>query len=68
MTKEFKKASLKWRERLFYLSAQERLNRLGKIETVKVHDFVPGSYEVIYKCFLRIVTRVDFCEGSQLGV
>jgi hypothetical protein len=42
--------------------------RFSEVETVKIHDFVPGRDKVVQELFLRVVTSVDFCQGAQLGV
>ena len=41
---------------------------IRQVEAIKVHDLVPRSHEVTYECLLRVVTRVDFRDGSELGV
>ena len=40
--------------------------RSGKIETIEIHDLVPRGHEVKHKVLLRIVTRVDLNNCSQL--
>ncbi len=40
--------------------------RLGEVETVEVHDLVPGRDKVTHKLFLRIVLCIDLSEGTQL--
>ena len=42
--------------------------KLDKVETVKVHDLVPCSHEVMHKCLRSVITRVDFRDGSKLRV
>jgi len=40
----------------------------GKIEAIEIHDLIPRSHEVAYEGLLRVVRRVDFRDGSKLGV
>jgi hypothetical protein len=40
----------------------------GEVETVKVHDFVPHRYKVLQELLLGVLPRVDFRQGSELGV
>jgi len=40
----------------------------GKVEAIEMHDLVPRGREVTHKRLLRVVTRVDFRDGSELGV
>ncbi len=42
--------------------------RSGKVEAIEIHDLVPRSHKVTHKRLLRVVTRVDFRNGSELGV
>jgi hypothetical protein len=42
--------------------------RSGKVESVKVHDFVPHRYKVVKEFLLGILTSVDFRQGPELGV
>ena len=42
--------------------------RLGKVEAIEIHDLVPCSHEVMHEAFLRVITRVDFSDGSELGI
>ena len=39
-----------------------------KVESIEIHDLVPRCHEVTYKCLLGIITPVDFCDGTELGV
>ena len=41
---------------------------LGKVEAIEIHDLVPCSHEIPYKRVLRVITGVDFRNGSELGV
>ena len=41
--------------------------RLGKVETIEIHDLVPRSDEVPHKCFLRVIACIDFRNGAELG-
>jgi hypothetical protein len=38
-----------------------RRNGLSDIEPIKVHYFVPGRDEVVYKFMMRVRTAVHFC-------
>ena len=40
----------------------------GKVESVKVHDFVPHRHKVVQKFLLGVLTSVDFRQGPELGV
>src|SRR5258705_12701249 len=40
----------------------------GKVEAIKVHHFVPGRHKVTHERLLRVAARIDFREGSELGV
>src|ERR1700691_1834594 len=40
----------------------------GKVVAIKVHHLVPGSHEVLHKRLLRVVTCIDFRQGSELRV
>gem|GEM_PF-5049911 len=42
--------------------------RSGKVESVKVHDFVPYRYKVVQEFPLGVLTSVDFRQGPELGV
>ena len=42
--------------------------RSGKVKPIEIHDLVPRSHEVTHKCLLRVITRVDFRNGSELRV
>src|SRR5262249_39214658 len=33
-----------------------------------IHDLVPGGGEIANELLLRVVARVDLCEGAKLGV
>ena len=39
-----------------------------QIVTIQIHHLVPGSCEVLYKRLLRVVTCVDFGNGSKLRI
>ncbi len=39
-----------------------------KIEAIKVHHLAPRSHEIFHERFFRVVTCIDFREGSELGV
>ena len=38
------------------------------IETIGVHDLIPGCDKVVYELFFRIVLCIDFHERPKLGV
>src|SRR5438309_354487 len=40
----------------------------GEVVAIKVHYFVPRSREVLHKRLFRVVTCIDFCDCSELGV
>src|SRR6266508_6130802 len=40
----------------------------GTVESVEVHDLVPGGDEVAHELLLRVVCCVDLGEGSELRV
>src|SRR3984893_12275323 len=40
----------------------------GKVVAIKVHYLVPRSREVLHKRLFRVVTCIDFCDCSELGV
>jgi hypothetical protein len=42
--------------------------RTGEVEAVKVHYLVPGRYKVVHELLGRVLTRVDFRQGPELGV
>src|SRR6266542_6181426 len=42
--------------------------RSGKVEAIESHHLVPCSHEVTHEPLLRVVTRVDLRDGSELGV
>src|SRR5262249_53876383 len=42
--------------------------RSGEVEAVEVHHLAPRRHEVLHELFLRVRARIDFREGSQLGV
>ena len=42
--------------------------RSSQVETIEIHHLVPRSDKVTHKCPLRIVTCVDFRNGTELGV
>ncbi len=42
--------------------------RLRKVEAIKIHHLVPRTHKVTHKRLLRVVTCIDFREGSELGV
>ena len=42
--------------------------RSAEVETVEVHDFVPGCYEVVQELLLGVRAGVDFRQGAELGV
>jgi len=42
--------------------------RSAKVEAIKIHHLVPRSHKVTHEHLLRVVTCVDFREGSELGV
>jgi hypothetical protein len=46
----------------------DRGRRSGEVEAIEVHDPVPRSHEVTHKRLLRVVTRIDLRDGSELGV
>src|SRR5207248_2348291 len=39
-----------------------------KVEAIKIHHLVPRSDKVTHELLLRVVTRIDLREGSELGV
>lgn len=41
------------------------LRELLQVETVSVHYFCPGVYEIIHKFFFIIVLRIDLSIGSE---
>src|SRR5690348_450332 len=45
-----------------------RVGRSGEVETVEVHDLVPRRDEVTHELLLRVVTRVELRDASELGV
>ena len=44
------------------------ISHLGEVKAVQVHDFIPGFNEIIDKFFLGILTSINFCQGSELGI
>jgi len=44
------------------------MGRSCKIETVKVHDFVPHRDKIVEELLLRVLTSVNFRQGPELGV
>src|SRR5437016_3783906 len=43
--------------------------RLGEqVVAIEIHDLVPGSHEVTHELLLRVVTRVDLRQRSELRV
>jgi hypothetical protein len=44
------------------------LLRSGDIKSVKVHDLVPSRDKVAQEQLLRVLTSIDFRDGSELGV
>ncbi len=42
--------------------------RSGEVEAIKIHHLVPRSHKVTHKRLLRVVTCIDFRDGSELGV
>src|SRR5688572_5913416 len=46
----------------------ESLRSDSQVEPIKIHDLVPRSHKVTNERFLRVVTGIDFRDGSELGV
>ena len=46
----------------------DAVTRLREIETIQVHDLVPGSDEIVHKHLLRIIGPIDLGNRTQLGV
>ena len=46
----------------------DRLRSVSKVEAIEIHHLVPGRHEVIDKLLLRVVTGIDFRDGSKLRV
>ena len=44
------------------------VTRLREIETIQVHDLVPGSDEIVHKHLLRIIRPINLGNCAQLGV
>jgi hypothetical protein len=42
--------------------------RSSEVETVKLHDFVPGRYKVLHELLPGVLASVDFRQGPELGV
>jgi len=42
--------------------------RSGEVEAVEVHYLVPHRYKVVNELFFRVITPVDFRQGTELGV
>ena len=40
----------------------------GKIETVKVHYFIPRCDKVVQELLPGVLTSVDFRQGTELGI
>src|SRR5271165_3852571 len=40
----------------------------GEVVAIQAHHFVPRRGEVLHKCLLRVVRRIDFRERPELGV
>ena len=40
----------------------------SEVEAVEVHDLAPCGHKIIHECFLCIITRVDFSDGSKLRI
>jgi len=62
----------RWSADRFFVACQKPSKRFmlrsGEVETVKVHDFVPGRHEVLDKLLLRIRASVDLGQSPELGV
>ena len=41
---------------------------LSKVETIEIHHLLPCRHKLTYERLLRVVTRIDFRNGSELGV
>jgi len=42
--------------------------RSGDIESVEVHDLVPGRHKIVHELFRGVLTGVDLCHGPELRV
>ena len=42
-------------------------NRI-EVKAIKIHHLVPGRYEVIDELLLRVITGIDFRDGSKLRI
>ena len=38
----------------------------GQIVAIKIHYLGPGSHEIIHKCLLRVITRINLRDGPEL--
>jgi hypothetical protein len=48
--------------------AKTSMPRSGEVESVKVHDLVPGRYKVVQELLHGVLRCVDFRQGPELGV
>ena len=40
----------------------------SQLETVKVHDLVPGCHKVVHKRCLSVLAGINLRDGAELGV
>ena len=57
-----------WRSRDRAMVQTLRYAGSGKVEAIKIHYLVPHGHKVAHKRLLRVVTCIDFRDGSELGV